>query len=210
MEDKKITPQESMEIISEMIQTTKRRMTMQDLKIFITWGLLAIGTALVVGTLLLLTHNKWFQLFWFLIPLVGVPCTLALSKKARKENKVKTFVDSLTNGIWKIVGYSGLGLMLLCVAFSLFGYHQLWISTFFFAFIIVGFGAAMQGVVVRENSYVFGGLFSIVSGFFVMGLYLCNIPLSITWCLPLYILCFLLMCIVPAGIVAKKIKRGQQ
>ena len=79
---------------------------------------------------------------------------------------------------------------------------------FYYAFIIVGLGATFSGLLLREKSYVFGGLFSIFSGFAIIICNLCQIPLLYSWVVPLYILCFLLMFILPAFIISRKIKAG--
>ena len=44
MEDKKITPQESMALIAQMIESSKQRVAMPDLHISIMWAVLTILT----------------------------------------------------------------------------------------------------------------------------------------------------------------------
>ena len=78
---------------------------------------------------------------------------------------------------------------------------------FFYAFVVVGLAAAVQGILLQERSYVFGGIFSVIAGFVVIAVSLCGIPLLVVWVLPLYAVCFLLMFIVPAVIVGKKLQR---
>ena len=76
----------------------------------------------------------------------------------------------------------------------------------YYAFIVVGFGATAQGILLRENTYIFGGIFSIIAGFSIICAQLCGIPLLVTWVIPLYVVCFLLMFVLPAIIVSRKLK----
>lgn len=207
MEDKKLTPQESMELIASMIQTSKQRVAMPDLRISVMWAILTILTAVTAWVLLTTTHNPWFNLVWFAIPVIGLPANAILSTKARHEKTAKTFIDIVTAGIWKTVGYIAIGTTIGCFIAQQCGHPQAWLAMFYYAFIIVGFGATATGLLLREKSYIFGGVFSIFSGFAIIVCNLCNIPLLYIWVVPLYILCFLLMFIVPAFVIAHKLKK---
>lgn len=210
MEDKKLTPQESMELITSMIQETKRRVASPDLRISVMWAVLTIVTAAVAWALLETTHNPWFNFVWFAIPVIGIPANLILANSRREKDGAKTYLDNVSEGLWKCVGYIAIGLTIACFIAQQCGYPMVWLAMFYYAFIIVGFGATVSGLLLRESSYVFGGLFSVFSGFAIIICNLCQIPLLYSWVVPLYILCFLLMFIVPAFIISRKIKSGEK
>lgn len=207
MEDKKLTPQESMELIAAMIQNTKQRVASPNLKISVMWAVLSIVTATTAWVLLTTTHNTWFNLVWFAIPVIGIPASIIMSNQTRSKSLTKTYIDRLSDGVWKTVGYIAIGLTIICFIAQQCGYPGAWLAMLYYAFIIVGFAAVMSGLLLRENSYIFGGFFSIFSGFAVIICNLCQIPLLYSWVVPLYILCFLLMFIVPAFIVSRKLKK---
>lgn len=210
MEEKKLTPQESMEIIARMIETSKQRIAMPDLRISVMWALVTIVTAAVVLTASLIGYTPRINLVWFAIPVIGLPLNYLMAQKAESAKGAKTVIDQIGDGIWKTVGFTGIALSAICLVFQLLGYPQVWLAMFYYAFIIVGFGATMQGIVLKERSYVFGGAFSILSGFATVILTLCRIPLAMVWVLPLYMLCFLLMFIVPAFVIRKKLNSGKR
>lgn len=210
MEDKKLTPQESMELIASMIQSTKRRVASPDLRISVMWGVLVIITAIAAWILLSSTHNPWFNFLWFAIPVIGIPANIILANGKREKCSTKTYLDKVSDGVWKCVGYIAIGLTIACFIAQQCGYPNAWLAMFYYAFIVVGFGAAVSGLLIRENSYLFGGMFSIFSGFAIIICNLCQIPLLYSWVVPLYILCFLLMFIVPAFIVSRKIKAREK
>lgn len=206
MEDKKLTPQESMELITSMIQSTKRRVASPDLRISVMWGTLVIITAAAAWITLSTTHNPWFNFIWFAIPVIGIPLNIILANSRQANSTAKTYLDKISEELWKCVGYIAIGLTIACFIAQQCGYPMAWLAMFYYAFIIVGLGATFSGLLLREKSYVFGGLFSIFSGFAIIICNLCQIPLLYSWVVPLYILCFLLMFILPAFIISRKIK----
>lgn len=207
MEDQKLSAQESMALITAMIENSKHRVAGPNLRISVVWALLSIVTAIVVFIALLATGNPAFNWLWLAIPLIGLPANLLLSRKCQTEAKVRTFIDRVHDGLWRTVGLVAIVLVPICLVFNLYGYPQAWMAMFFYAFVVVGFAAAVQGILLREPSYVFGGIFSVIAGFVVIAVSLCGIPLLVVWVLPLYAVCFLLMFIVPAVIVGKKLQR---
>ncbi len=210
MDDKKLSPQESMELIASMIQSTKRRVAPVDLRISVMWAVITIVTAAAAWILIYFTHNPWFNFVWFAIPIIGIPANYILSSKRKEKISTKTYLDKVSEGVWKTVGFIAIGLTIGCFIAQECGYPQAWLAMFYYAFIIVGFGATVSGLLLRENSYVFGGVFSIFSGFAIIICNLCEVPLLYSWVVPLYILCFLLMFIVPAFIISRKIKAQEQ
>ncbi len=206
MEDKKLTPQESMELIASMILKTKRRVAPCNLRISVMWAVLTIVTAAAAWVLIYITQNPLFNFVWFAIPVIGIPANILLATKNKGESSTKTYLDKVSEGLWKAVGYIAIGLTIGCFIAQQCGCPQAWLAMFYYAFIIVGFGATVSGLLLRENSYVFGGLFSIFAGFAVIICNLCQLPLYYSWVVPLYILCFLLMFIVPVFIISRKNK----
>lgn len=91
MEDKKLTPKESMELIASMIQTSKQRVAMSDLRIPTMWATISILTAVAVWVLITTTHNPWFNFIWFAIPVIGLPANILLSAKDRNKKLQKNF-----------------------------------------------------------------------------------------------------------------------
>lgn len=204
MENKELTPQESMTLIARMIEASKQRVAMPDLRISVMWAVLSIVTAAVVLTVSMIRYTPWINLVWFAIPVIGIPLNIMLSPKTGIQTGTKTFLDTVCAGIWKTVGFIAIFLTIICGIFQITGYSQAWLAMLYYAFIIVGFAAAMTGIVLRENSYVVGGVFSIIAGFTVIALQLCNIPLLVVWVIPLYMFCFLIMFIVPAFMIRRK------
>lgn len=196
-----------MEIITGMIQSTRYRTAMSTLKISIMWAVVSIVSAIAVLILLTTTHNPRFNAAWLAIPVLGFPLNILMLKGAPKEpTYVRTFIDTIRDNVWRTVAYLGVALTVVCAIFNFLYTPQAWQAMFFYAFIVVGFAAAMQGFIMREKSYSFGGIFSMMCGFVLMAIALCGQPLLIVWVLPLYIVCFLVMFVIPGAIVARRLK----
>lgn len=206
MEDKKPTPQESMALITKMIEDSKQRIATPDTRVSVMWATLSIVTAVIVGILCLITHDPRYNYIWLAIPIIGYPLNFSMGRKKAKRHE-KTYVEYVNDGIWRIVGYITIALTAICLIYDAIGYPQIWIAMFYFAFIVVGFAAAMTGVILKEKSYVFGGIFSIVAGLITAVSPLCGTPLFVSWTIPLYIFCFFMMFIVPAVIIRHKLKK---
>lgn len=206
MEDKKLTPQESMALITKMIEDSKQRIATPDTRVSVMWATLSILTAVIVGILCLITHDPRYNYIWLAIPIIGYPLNFSMGRKKAKRHE-KTYVEYVNDGIWRIVGYITIALTAICLIYDAIGYPQIWIAMFYFAFIVVGFAAAMTGVILKEKSYVFGGIFSIVAGLITAVSPLCGTPLFVSWTIPLYIFCFFMMFIVPAVIIRHKLKK---
>ncbi|WP_289862200.1 hypothetical protein [uncultured Duncaniella sp.] len=206
MEDKKLTPQESMALITKMIEDSKQRIATPDTRVSVMWATLSIVTAVIVGILCLITHDPRYNYIWLAIPIIGYPLNFSMGRKKAKRHE-KTYVEYVNDGIWSIVGYITIALTAICLIYDAIGYPQIWIAMFYFAFIVVGFAAAMTGVILKEKSYVFGGIFSIVAGLITAVSPLCGTPLFVSWTIPLYIFCFFMMFIVPAVIIRHKLKK---
>lgn len=208
MEEKKLNERESLELITRMIQETKNKLEVGDGNVLLIWGYVSVCTAILVYVMIMLTgNNPLVNWLWFLIPLIGYG---VMQKQKRKETGVKShsssYVDKISAGIWKNVSIIACLFGTICMAFMFCGYNC-WVLMFAYAFIIIGFGSIAQGVIIREQSLTFGGLFSIAAGGVVASCAICDIPIYITWAIPLYILCFILMMIIPGHIINRKAKK---
>lgn len=209
MEEKNLTEKESLELIAKMIENTKNRIRVGDGNILLIWGYVSVLTALVVWVVLMLTANPLCNFLWFLIPVVGVPLHLCMQRKDKAVPAAKTYVDRISAGIWNIVSWVAFIAAALCVGFTLWGGHWLcWNVMLVYAFVLIGFCAAATGVVIRERSLVVGGLVSITAGGFVACWVMSGLMLSVTWIIPLYIVCYALMMIVPGHIINRKAKKS--
>ena len=209
MEDKKITEQESLDIITQMIARTRHRLCLGDGNIMLLWGYLTVGVALLVTLLLIVTKHQAVNWLWFLIMIIGGTATPHLAKKKTANAGAKTHLDTITTGIWTTVGYLSLVCIAFCLVFLLAYGKDCWTVMFMFPLLIVGMAETIQGIVIKERSLIVGGAVGMAAGIFTMCLLATATQLAISWYIPLFVVSFTAMMIVPGHILNYKARRQQ-
>lgn len=205
MDNKKLTEQESLELITTMIRRTRERY-IGDGNIMLMWGYLTVVVTLVVWLMLWLTHNPAWNWLWFLIWIVGGIATPVMARREKKKSGVKSYSDRVTSAIWTAVGYAAIFSTACCLAFQLIGGVDAWLMMFAFALIMVPFAEIAQGIVIKENSLTAGGAVGLAIGIFTTCCIAGRVSLNATWYLPLFIIAFAAMMIVPGHILNYKAK----
>lgn len=203
MEDRKLTEKESLELITEMIRNTRDRLHIGNGNMLLISGYGTAMAAVIQYILMLITGDPRSNLVWLVIPLIIMPLIKREKRKHKSVTAPTTYVDKISNGIWKLVGTVALAGCALCTGFMIYGYNC-WLLMFIYALVVVGFGTTVQGIVIREKSLVAGGMFSIIAGGFITCCVICKIPVLVIWATPLLIVSFVLMTIIPGHIINNK------
>lgn len=209
MEEKKLNNQESLELIAQMINQTKRHLHIGEGNLLLVWGYTSAVVGILVGVLLYATGGhpacNWL---WFLIWIVGGISTAVITKrdKPRIEKMPQTYVDRLTSSLWCTIGLVFLLATFMSMGFLYFGKDS-WAVMFIFAFVMCGLGVTMQGFIIQENSMVLGGAVTLVAGTFVTCCIVSSTPLSVWWAIPLFVLCFVFAMIIPGHVLNAKAKK---
>lgn len=202
MEEKKLTQQESISIITEMISRTKDRY-IGDGNIMLMWGWLTIAVTGLVWAALALTLNPTWNWLWFLIPVIGGIATPIMAKKSERKQGVKTYSDKISSQIWMAVGLIAIAAMVICLGFNIAGICA-WNLMFIYALIVVPLAEIAQGLIVRETSLVVGGAFGMAVGLFTTSCLITHITLYAYWFLPTFMLAFACMMLIPGYVINRK------
>lgn len=207
MEERKITEAESVEIITSMISRTKDRLVKGSGNILLMWGYLIVTVAALIWVLLVTTKNPAVNWLWFLIWIIGGIATPVMAKRKRMETGAISYTDRLTSNMWSVVGFTAIASTFLCLGFLFVAGKDSWSMMFAFALIVVPMAEIMQGLVIKENSIIAGGAIGLLIGLFTMCCISAHIALMATWFMPLFIIAFAAMMIVPGHILNSKAKR---
>lgn len=205
MKEKKITEQESICIITEMISRTKERY-IGDGNIMLMWGWLTIIAAGLVWAGLAFTFNPMWNWLWFVIPAIGGVLTPIMAKKSERKQGVKTYSDKISSQIWLTAGIIAIVATLTCIGFDIAGIHA-WALMFMYALIIVPFAEIVQGLIVKEKSLVAGGACGMAIGLFIVCCLLCRIALYAYWFIPTFMAAFACMMLIPGYVINYKNRR---
>ncbi len=207
MEDKKLTEKESLEVITSMIARTKVRYLGSG-NILLMWGYLAVFTSISVWILLAATQQNVWNWLWFAIPVIGMPLTSIMARREKRTDGVVTYSDKIISHLWSIFGVSEIVLTLICLGFSLFGGIKCWTAMIVYTIIAAPFAEIAQGLIVKEKSLTWGGIVGLAIGMVLVCCVTGKIPLLANWFMPLFILFWVVMMIVPGHIINHKAKKG--
>lgn len=102
MEEKKLNEKESLELITRMIQNTRRNLDTGSGNIFLVWGYVGALVTLAVLAGVYFTKNPgWMWGFWG-IPVIGYLLTYLLMRKRQKA--AKSYIDKVLMQVWMILG----------------------------------------------------------------------------------------------------------
>lgn len=206
MEERKLTEKESLEVITSMIARTKAKYIGSG-NILLMWGYLVAVVSMLVWALLAATHSNVWNWLWFAIPLVGCPATVVMSRKEQRANGATTSFDKITSRMWTIFGMSEIALTFVCLGFACIGGVNCWAAMLLYSIILAPGAEIAQGLVFKENSLVLGGTAGLIVGIITVCCFAGGIPLVANWYMPLFILAWICMMIIPGHIINSKNKK---
>lgn len=206
MEERKLTEKESLEIITSMITRTRERY-IGDGRIMLMWGYLTVVITAIIWTLIGVTHNPVWNWLWFLLWIIGGTLTPIMDKKMQHEKGFKNYSDIVTSRIWSTVGFSAIVATAICLAFLLVGGIDAWSMMFAIALVIVPFAEIASGIVVKEKTLIIGGAIGLSAGLFTMACIAGHVALYASWFMPLFIIVWVVMMIIPGHIINYKAKK---
>ena len=145
MENKKLNEQESLALITQMIQNSKKGLVVGSGNSFLFWGYLTLAVSIAIFLLLYITGNQsWFWL-GIVIPVIGCLYTYWVSR--RNGKKTMSYVDKVISNVWQIVGGTWAIIALLALNY---GNN---IAILPLLLLVLSVGAGITGSVIQEKSF---------------------------------------------------------
>ncbi|MBR3652610.1 MAG: hypothetical protein IKN60_01505 [Bacteroidales bacterium] len=109
-----LTAQQSLQIISETFNNSRKGILRNSAKYFMLWGALLTVTSLVVYLLWHFTGKPQWNLLWFAMPAIGYPAAALLGRSdaAVPQNEVSKMLSS----VWGVFGAFAVTLSAIAVA----------------------------------------------------------------------------------------------
>ena len=155
--DEKLTQQQSLEIITEMINRTQNKMRKNGGVHMIFRGYLVAATAL--ANILLMFPSEYrhqsFAVWWLMIP--GTVVSVLMGRRKRREANVKTFTDSLIEPVW--LRFAGVAFMLVAVVVVLSyrsGDRQVFAAMSPVIMILFGYAEYITAKICRFKAFLYG------------------------------------------------------
>lgn len=148
MENKEFTPEKSLQIISEAIMKSRRDFEKSAGTPLIIWGSAVVLTALIVWFLWSKTGNPAWNYLWFAMTAIVGPIMLILNKKC--TTKSEGIISQTLGQIWNSFGG-------IAIAIAIIGSLLIPIDITMVIVIILGYAAALTGLVLRNWVITIGG-----------------------------------------------------
>lgn len=138
MEDKKLNEQESLALITSMINDTRERLAENSGRPFLIWGYTSIAVSMLEYAAITFAWNRYWVLAWWLIPIIGHTLMWLFCRK--KEHTPKSYIDRSVESIWIVaVIYGSLSMLLFSVV------------------LLIGTGVTITGLIIKDFTTAFVG-----------------------------------------------------
>ena len=152
---KEMTAQESLLLIAETFNKSRKGILRNSAKYFMLWGALLTVTSLVIYLLWHLTGKPNWNFLWFAMPVIGYPLAALMGKYdvAVPQNEV----SKMLSGVWRVFG--AFAVTLSAVAIFLVPMNVSLIIV-----IILGLAECMSGVLLKNWPVIICGFLLGVCG----------------------------------------------
>lgn len=190
MQEQNISSQESIAIISSMINKAKNQFS-ENGHLYLIWGWAVFTCSILQFVLLNIVQYDKHYIVWFSMWLVAIYQVIYL-RREKRQKKIKTYTG-------EIIGFVWLAFFILMCLFG-FLFSRLADAGTYYSFIdpaflvLYGMPTFLSGVILKFRALVIGGIacwaLSIVATFIVPEYHLLLLPVAmlIAWIIPGYML----------------------
>ncbi|MBO6173313.1 MAG: hypothetical protein J6N80_08135 [Bacteroidales bacterium] len=118
-QNKEMTAQQSLNLISETMNNSRKEIVRNSGKYFVLWGVLLTVFSLLVYFLWKTTGKVAWNNLWFALPLIGYPLS-RWAKNKEKDSRAENFISRINGGIWGTFGVFACSVALFSVLYSQF------------------------------------------------------------------------------------------
>ena len=154
-QNKELTAQESLRLISESFNKSRKDILRNSAKYFILWGTLLTLTSLAIYLLWHFTGKPQWNFLWFAMPVIGYPFAALIRKNsiAIPQNEV----SKMLGGIWSVFGV--FSITLSAIAVFLVPMHITLVIV-----IILGLAECISGVLLKNWPIIIAGFLLGIGG----------------------------------------------
>lgn len=119
-QNREMTAEESLSLITETLNSSRREITRHSSKYYILWGILLTLFSLIVYALWKLTDQEAWVCLWFAMPVVGFLLARLIGRRDTAVH-VQNEVSRITQGIWTSFGIFSCAVAAFTLIFSELG-----------------------------------------------------------------------------------------
>ena len=154
-QNKEMTATESLQLITETFNKSRKGILRNSAKYFMLWGALLTITSLAIFLLWHFSGKPQWNFLWFAMPLIGYPLAALLGKYnvAVPQNEV----SKMLSGVWSVFGAFAITLSAIAVCLVPMNVSLIIV-------IIMGLAECISGVLLKNWPIIVGGFLLGVCG----------------------------------------------
>lgn len=201
MKENAFSEKDSLELITLMIQQTKKKMEVGSGNVFLYYGYSVLILSVII---FLLVHFTGHRLWSFLWLLMFVPSILIQLKSAKEKPKVITYTDKAVANTWIVLGtlFGLTFLTILLLGFSIGSAN--FILMLPLSLLYAGIGTSITGVLTQSRILVYSPLPGFITSIYM----LIELTVNNELAHPFWDLCFgisfLIMMVIPGHIINRQ------
>ena len=204
MEERLLNEKESLELITQMINSSKKNMEVGQGNIMLFWGYFTTALSVVLFLLINFTHNFIWSWGWMLM--FAVWPVISYRKRQNKPKDV-TYTDKVISQVWQVMGYmfilTFLTIGIMEIAFARHADFQLMLPL---SLVYCGLGTSITGIIIRERWMTYAPLIAFIVAIYMLTMLLIGEKATTLWYL-YFGLSFVFMMIIPGHIVNNKARK---
>jgi hypothetical protein len=150
--EKEMSPQESLSLISSMIEKTRHTFS-DSSQYFLLWGYAVFLASVAQYIMISVNYEKSYMAWWIIIPALAVHFVL-VARESKRE-KVSTYISEANGYLWMGIGFC---FAVLSLVFAKVG----WQYCFPFYVLFYALGTFVSGSLIRFKPLIIGGIISFV------------------------------------------------
>lgn len=207
MEEKKISEKESLELISQMIQQTKKDSAIGNGNIFLVWGYLCTFMSLLVYAMSYIRKESGWGWLYMAIPVaVFIASGIVARSMKRKYNTPSTYASSSIGKVWFCLSFVFVFYAVYCFAF--WNEPQGWTGMFLLGLFLPGIGTYCTGAILNEDWVQWCGIMGTTFGCkFLHGICCDGMHIELKWTL-FMAFAMIMSLVIPGHILNYKAKKA--
>lgn len=147
--EKVLSPQESLQLITNVISSTKENYKNQSV-FFILWGTLVAAASFGQYALINFSDIRQTALPWMILMPLGILLSIYFGKKQSSERKTLTFYNNFLNTMWIVLYVAFFLTIVICL-----NSH---IQPTAFIMLLAGIGTSISGLIMKSKAFIAGGV----------------------------------------------------
>ncbi len=203
MEEKRLSERESLELISQMIHSTRKNLEVGSGNQFLYWGYFTTALSVLLFLLVYYTGDSRWNFGWFTMFLFW---GFMLWEQRRQVAEVITYTDRAIMQVWKVIG-SLFVLTVLIMCLLTFYYGRVDFSLMLpLSLLYCGIGVSITGVVIRSRLVTWCPLVAFCFAIYMLMAYTIHQSSTVDWNL-YFGLSFLVMMVLPGHYLNRKARQ---